>query len=1250
MKKKLYFIILCLSGILIFIKTPLKASTFYVNTTEDQVEGSLRQAISIANSNNEDDTIYLPAGTYILQGTPDEDANTSGDLDINTIHSITIVGDGSGITSIEGNGADRVLHILKGTVSITGVTIRNGKFRCPENPIDPSDLPNFGDPHGGGIYNNGTLTLKNCTVSNNRSKKGCYYLIWYGQNLGWGKSDAGHGGGIYNKGTLSLFHCSVSNNTAEAGLFYHMVYSSSGNGGGIYNEGTLYLSDCWLEENRIIGGGSCGSLGLYGHGAGIFNSGTMNLSTCTITNNSTGNGRETMESHITYGEPGGYGGGIFNQQGKATLSYCTISYNKTGDGGSAEYTASGGSGGGIYNEATLIINNSDIVNNSTGNAGEGIFSSGWGGFGGGILNAKGSATLTNCTISGNSTGEGSISSNEPAGEGGYGAGIYNAAELSLKSCTVSCNVTGKGGDNTTGGPGGGIYCSENGIVYLRNTIIGDNQVSPGGEAPDIWGSLNSQGYNLIENTDNCTIIGDSSGNITGVDPALAPLADNGGPTRTHALLINSPAVDAGTSAGISIDQRGYARPKDMPGIINVNDGADIGAFELSTPYSISGRITCDNTGLPGVTLTFSNSAGATFTDSNGDYSHPVEPGWSGTVTPSKEDYTFTPSSRSYTSVAAVFTHQDYTASPFPVSVTITHPENGATVSGTVTIAAAVSSNARAAGIQAVTKVEFYIDGTIKGEVTSSPFQYDWNTGLSGNGEHTIKAKAYNEAYQSGEDEITVTVSNTPYISVNRSLLNFRELTNGANTYQQEFTITNSGSGILNWTIRVDRNWLSCSPTSGTNSAVIMVSVPSSSDHRPGTYTGTITIESPDADNSPQTVTVNLTVSRGSVGQPPFGSFDTPIANTTVMSSVPFTGWVLDDINIESVKIYREPVTGEGNGPVYIGNALFVEGARPDIEQQYPDYPGNYKAGWGYMMLTNFLPDGGNGYFTFHVKATDWEEQTVTLGTKTVFCDNQNAVKPFGAIDTPVQGGTASGSDFVNFGWVLTPLPNTIPKDGSTINVWVDGVPLGNPVYNRYRSDIADLFPAYNNSDGAVGYYYLDTTKYKNGVHTIAWSAADDAGNADGIGSRYFSILNSETAAASKQSAVFNVNPDRIPINDSLPVWIKKGYNPDDEPIVVYPDDEGILTIKIEELECLEIHFFDPTLNIEPRTLNSSWLPIGSTLDRNRGIFYWQPGPGFIGDYYFVFIRKEQNGEMSRININVRINPIFVKPGPGVPQH
>lgn len=236
--------------------------------------------------------------------------------------------------------------------------------------------------------------------------------------------------------------------------------------------------------------------------------------------------------------------------------------------------------------------------------------------------------------------------------------------------------------------------------------------------------------------------------------------------------------------------------------------------------------------------------------------------------------------------------------------------------------------------------------------------------------------------------------------------------------------------------------------------------------------------------------------------PPFGSFDTPPNGSTVAGCIPVTGWALDDFGIKYVKIYWEDVTN--NLLISIGDACFIEGIRLDVAAAFPTYPNN-TSGWGYMMLTNSLPGGGTGAFKFHAIATDTGGNEVTLGIHTVTIIG--STKPFGTIDTPPQcDGVASGSDYVNWGWVLTPWPNDIPIDGSTIDVYVDGINLGHPTYNIYRPDIAGLFPGYANSNGAGGYFILDTTAYAKGLHTICWVATDSNGNSEGIGSRYFTII------------------------------------------------------------------------------------------------------------------------------------------------
>ena len=233
--------------------------------------------------------------------------------------------------------------------------------------------------------------------------------------------------------------------------------------------------------------------------------------------------------------------------------------------------------------------------------------------------------------------------------------------------------------------------------------------------------------------------------------------------------------------------------------------------------------------------------------------------------------------------------------------------------------------------------------------------------------------------------------------------------------------------------------------------------------------------------------------------PPFGEIDFPMEGSTVSGAIIISGWVVDDNYGVSVKIYRK----SGASLIYIGDAFEHSSLRPDLQQVYPE-PQYYPVGWQYWLLTNFFSDQS---YSITAIATDAAGQQDTLGTRSLTFDNANRVKPFGTIDTPTQGGNASGENYVVWAWALTAHPNTIPTDGSTIDVLVDGTNLGHPTYNIYKSDIATLFPGYNNSDGAAGYFRLNTTTYEDGLHTLSWSVTDDAQNQETIGSRYFYIQN-----------------------------------------------------------------------------------------------------------------------------------------------
>ncbi len=258
-------------------------------------------------------------------------------------------------------------------------------------------------------------------------------------------------------------------------------------------------------------------------GGGIYNHGShLNVANSIISGN--------QASH--------HGGGIFNFGGTATISNSTISGNQT-----IHY------GGGIDNSGAVTITNSTISGNQAN----------WGG--GGIRNSGGTLNVANSTLSGNQADS-------------DGGGIYNGSgTTTLDNVTISGNTASGDGGGVTGDPQYG------GIVNLRNTIIAGN-TDTGGEAPDGSGTLTSLDYNLVGNSTGCTITLQANDQIgTGgspIDPMLGPLADNGGATHTHALLIGSPAIDKGhcTDSGgnpVTTDQRGVARPQGAT--------CDVGAYE-----------------------------------------------------------------------------------------------------------------------------------------------------------------------------------------------------------------------------------------------------------------------------------------------------------------------------------------------------------------------------------------------------------------------------------------------------------------------------------------------------------------------------------------------------------------------------------------------------------------------------------------------------------------------------------------------
>jgi Ca2+-binding RTX toxin-like protein len=365
-------------------------------------------------------------------------------------------------------------------------------------------------------------------------------------------------------------------------------------GGGIYSlAGSLELDDVAVVGNAAV---SSGESDAFVEGGGIYKEqGTLTIRNSTISQN-------TLE--VTGGSTGlGFGGGIAQVAGDLEVVNSTIGENSVSVTGSAGASAHGG---GIASSArTVEIVDSTVRDNTAAAVATGE-DAGADAHGGGIEVAVAQAfTMVTSTVDHNAaTADASI----PALV--VGGGIYAESSLALAvtNSTISANsvsaTPGVTGDVVAGGgigilsgaltisgatmafnaaPLGANLEEAANSVRLRNTIVSD-PLGGGADcyefAPD---TIVSDGYNVASDA-SCNLGG--VGDQPSTNPLLGALADNGGPTWTHALPLASPAVDrgdaaaSGTHPALTTDQRGQPRPFDRPTVANAADGSDVGAFEL----------------------------------------------------------------------------------------------------------------------------------------------------------------------------------------------------------------------------------------------------------------------------------------------------------------------------------------------------------------------------------------------------------------------------------------------------------------------------------------------------------------------------------------------------------------------------------------------------------------------------------------------------------------------------------------------
>jgi Lamin Tail Domain/Viral BACON domain len=498
----------------------------------------------------------------------------------------------------------------------------------------------------------------------------------------------------------------------------------------------------------------------------------------------------------------------------------------------------------------------------------------------------------------------------------------------------------------------------------------------------------------------------------------------------------------------------------------------------------------------------------------------------------------------------------------------------------------------------------------------------------------------------------------PTVSLDRNMLIFAAASTGAaftaKTAAQNVRLSQLGAGTVTWTASATQPWVTVTPSSGIGSATLTVGVgfvpalPSS-----GSTAATINIVTTGASNS--LPSINVTLNLRAISTVPIGTMDTPSDFATgITGSVAVTGWALDDIEVTEVQIWRDPHHSDPagaifpgpppqGGKVFVGYGSFVEGARPDVQVANPDIPLNSRAGWGYLMLTRGLIWDGQGPFKLYAIAADRDGHLTQIGSKTISIDNATATKPFGAIDTPGQGATASGM-YPNTGWVLT------PNAGATISaadvqVAVDGVFLPGVPSVSDRTDITGGFQTFNTIGAGRG-LFIDTTAFANGVHTIGWLVTDSIGKADGVGSRFFTVANG--ALMAEGVAVAAPLTEQVPARSSSPTAVqgRRGFD-QQAPYATLPTEGGSPAIHAEELDRVEIRLGD----LQP----DGWsgflrvgamlepLPIGSHLA--GGTFTWQLGPGFLGVYELVFVRSEGGATVDRQDVRITIHPqgTFTRP-------
>lgn len=560
-----------------FLEARVLLTTFAVQNTNDSGAGSLRKAIADANASPGADVIQF-TGSVFTNATPDTILLTSGRITING--DLQILGPGATQLTISTGGRSQLFFVTGASTDVTieGVTLSGGR----------AGGTSFNTESGGAIFNdNSGLTLRQVVLTSSSARR--------------------DGGALYNAaGTVTINDSSITNSSAGRA------------GGGLASNGQMNVAGSTLNSNVAAYGGAIvvGQQGVLEtetsvfaqnratlEGAAIYNYyGSMSVATSTFQDNTadfagtvTNYGDALLSTSTFVGNDAYYGGGFANAEG-ATMVVTGSTFR--------EGTSGREGGGGINAGGILTVINSQFYDNFSNGAGGGlalargsittvigttISSNSTTYFGAGILNTQDSKlSVINSTISGNRAQD-------------SGGGIYNNGSMTVTNSTIVNNRSDS--DGAKGGSGGGIYTVNRTSVVsrLNNTIVAGNfrGTTSSGIANDVDGpkALSSQSaFNLIGTPAfagglvhglNGNIVGQSGSGGTRVPLAVGTvlnlnLADNGGPTRTHALVSGSVAINAGSNL-LAVDDTGLALLTDQrgSGFTRIRGTAvDIGAFEF----------------------------------------------------------------------------------------------------------------------------------------------------------------------------------------------------------------------------------------------------------------------------------------------------------------------------------------------------------------------------------------------------------------------------------------------------------------------------------------------------------------------------------------------------------------------------------------------------------------------------------------------------------------------------------------------